>query len=86
MRAGVIAAHSPIITDVKNNSPGSEKGITPGSIIRSIGLEQKRVSSPGSVRVLVESARKAKRKSLLFLIERDGNSRFVALKLSKNKG
>ena len=74
-----------IITDVKNNSPGSEKGITPGSIIRSIGLEQKRVSSPGSVRVFVESARKAKRKSLLFLIERGGSSRFVALRLSKDK-
>ncbi|MEE2654952.1 MAG: serine protease, partial [Pseudomonadota bacterium] len=74
-----------IITDVKNNSPASEKGITPGSIIRNIGVEQKRVSSPGSVRVLVESARKAKRKSLLFLIEQGGSSRFVALRLSKDK-
>ena len=74
-----------IITDVKINSPASEKGITPGSIIRSIGVAQKRVSSPEGVRVLVESARKAKRKSLLFLIERGGSSRFVALRLSKDK-
>ena len=75
-----------IITEVKTNSPASEKGIVPGSIIRKIGVEQNIVRSIRGLGALVESARKAKRKSLLFLIERDGNSRFVALRLSKNKG
>ncbi|MBD20536.1 MAG: serine protease [Rhodospirillaceae bacterium] len=70
-----------IITDVKNNSTASEKGVTVGSIIRKIGPEQKLVSSLNEIKKLVNTALKEKRKSLLFLIERGGSSRFVALKL-----
>ena len=70
-----------IITDVKNNSTASEKGVTVGSIIRKIGPEQKLVSSLNQIKKLVNTALKEKRKSLLFLIERRGSSRFVALKL-----
>jgi len=74
-----------IITKVVNDSPASEKQIRAGSIIRKIGPDQKPVSSPAQVKNKVESARKAKLKSLLFLIERGGDSRFVALRLSKAK-
>ncbi len=74
-----------LITKVANDSPASEKHIRAGSIIRKIGPEQKPVSSPAQVLSKVESARKAKLKSLLFLIERGGDSRFVALRLSKAK-
>jgi serine protease Do len=74
-----------VVTNVENNSPAAEKRIQIGSVIRKIGLEQERVSSPVQVRAKVESARKAALKSLLFFIERGGNSRFVALRLSKTK-
>ncbi len=74
-----------VITKVANDSPASEKHIRVGSIIRKIGPEQKRVNSPDQVKSKVESARKAKLKSLLFLIERGGDSRFVALRLTKAK-
>jgi serine protease Do len=74
-----------IITKVANDSPASEKHIRVGSIIRKIGPEQKRVNSPAQVKRKVESAREANLKSLLFLIERGGDPRFVALRLSKAK-
>ena len=74
-----------VITNVENSSPAAEKRIQIGSIIRKIGPEQESVSSPAQVHAKVESARKAKLKSLLFLIERGGDSRFVALRLSKVK-
>ena len=74
-----------VITNVERNSPGAEKRIQIGSVIRKIGIEQERVSSPIQVRAKVDSARKAKLKSLLFFIELGGNSRFVALRLSKAK-
>ena len=74
-----------VITNVENNSPAAEKRIQIGSVIRKIGIEQERVSSPAQVLAKVDNARKAKLKSLLFFIERGGNSRFVALRLSKAK-
>ena len=74
-----------VITNVENNSPAAEKRILVGSVIKKVGLEQERVSSPSQVRTRVDNARKAKLKSLLFFIERGGNSRFVALRLSKAK-
>ena len=74
-----------VITNVENNSPSAEKRILAGSVIKKIGLEQERVSTPSQVRAHVDRVRQAKLKSLLFFIERGGNSRFVALRLSKAK-
>ena len=74
-----------VITNVQNNSPAAEKRILVGAVINKVGLEQERVSSPSQVLTRVDNARKAKLKSLLFFIERGGNSRFVALRLSKAK-
>jgi serine protease Do len=74
-----------IITNVENNSPAAEKRILVGSVIKKIGLEQELVQSPSQVLTRVNIARKAKLKSLLFFIEHGGNSRFVALRLSKAK-
>jgi len=74
-----------VITNVEINSPAAEKRIQIGSIIRKMGPEQERVSSPAQVQEKVKRARKAKAKSLLFLIESGGDTRFVALRLSKAK-
>ena len=46
-----------VITNVERNSPGAEKRIQIGSVIRKIGIEQERVSSPIQVRAKVDSAR-----------------------------
>jgi serine protease Do len=75
-----------VVIDVDADSPAAENGVRPGDVVRKIGPNQVAVRSPGQVRKSVEKARKAKRKRLLFLFERDGNSRFVALSIDVKKG
>ncbi len=75
-----------VVTSVTSNSPASEKGVRPGDIVRKVGADQETVKSPSQVSKKVENAVDAKNKSLLFLFERDGNARFVALPLKKSEG
>ena len=75
-----------VVTDVDVNSPAAENGVRPGDVVRKIGPNQVAVTSPSQVIKNVQKARKAKRKRLLFLFERDGNSRFVALGIDVKKG
>ncbi|MEE8334084.1 MAG: DegQ family serine endoprotease [Alphaproteobacteria bacterium] len=73
-----------VVTAVADGSPSAEKGVRPGDIVRRIGSSQDEVTSPGQVSKTISSARKAKRKTVLFLFERAGNSRFVALGIGKS--
>jgi len=75
-----------IVTDVEVDSPAAENGVRPGDVVRKIGPNQVAVTSPSQVIKIVKKARKAKRKTLLFLFERNGNSRFVALGINVKKG
>ena len=74
-----------IVTDVAAESPAAEKGVRPGDVVRKIGPNQEAVSTPSQVKSKVAKARKSKLKSVLFLFERDGNSRFVALRVNVEK-
>lgn len=74
-----------IVTDVEADSPAAEKGVRPGDVVRKIGPNQEAVSTPVQVKKKVSKARKSKLKSVLFLFERDGNSRFVALRVNVEK-
>jgi C-terminal processing protease CtpA/Prc len=71
---------------VEEGSPAAENGVRPGDVVRKIGPNQVAVATPSQVIKSVKKARKAKRKRLLFLFERDGNSRFVALGIGVGKG
>jgi serine protease Do len=75
-----------VVVDVDADSPAAENGVRPGDVVRKIGPDQAVVKTPAQVVKNVEQARKAKRKRLLFLFERDGNSRFVALGVDAAKG
>jgi serine protease Do len=75
-----------IVTDVESDSPAAENGVRVGDVVRKIGPNQIVVKTPSQVVKNVEKAKKAKRKRLLFLFERDGNSRFVALGIDTDKG
>ena len=76
-------AEGVVVVDVKSGSPAAEKQIRPGDIIRKIGPRQADVSDPSQVAEAVESARKADRKTLLVLVERERNQRFVALSIAE---
>ncbi len=74
-----------IVTDVKNGSSAAEKRVRPGDIVRKIGPDHEVVSTPAQVKAKIDQARKNKMKTILFLFEREGNPRFVALRLDDKK-
>ena len=69
-----------VITEVAPGSPADEKGLRPGEVILEVG--QEKVTQPNQVARMVEEAREAGRRSVLLLIDRDGDLRFVALSVS----
>ena len=75
-----------VVVDVDGDSPAGGQGVRPGDIVRKVGRNQEAPRTGADVKNQVEAARKAGEKTVLFLIERGGNSRFVALHLDKKKG
>lgn len=71
-----------VITDVTPDSPAGEKGLKPGDVIMEV--QQGVVSTPDDVRKQVDAARKADRKFVLMLIQREGGVQYVPLALSKS--
>ncbi len=65
------------VTDVAGDSEAYEKGVRSGDVITEAG--QERVASVSDLQERIEAAREAGRKSILLLIRRDGEPRFVAL-------
>lgn len=66
-----------LITDVDPSSEAYEKGLRPGDLITEAG--QQRIASISDFEKRVDEAKEAGRKSLLLLIRREGDPRFVAL-------
>jgi serine protease Do len=69
------------VTDVDEASEAYEKGLRAGDIITEAG--QQKVSSISDLENRVEAAEEAGRKSLLLLVRRAGDPRFVALALAE---
>ncbi len=69
-----------LITGVQSNSAAGRKGLQAGELILEVGQEP--VSSPQDVSRMVQAAREAGRQSVLLLIEREGDLRFVALSIA----
>ena len=59
----------------------AERGIRPGDVILEVGLEK--VDTPAEVLEKVEAAHEAKRKSVLLLVDRGGDQRFVGVELEQ---
>ena len=70
-----------VITDVAPDSIAREKGLRPGDVIVAVGTDD--VTAPSDVVDGIESAEAAERASVLLLIARDDNQRFVALPLDE---
>ncbi|MDF3072988.1 MAG: serine protease [Alphaproteobacteria bacterium] len=68
-----------VVTKVQENSTAAEKGIRAGDVI--VDINQHEVKTPNEVATRVKEARDAKRKSVLLLIDRQGDLRFVGLRI-----
>lgn len=73
-----------VIADVNPDSPAAEKQLSRGDLILEVGGEK--VSTPEDVVAAIKNAEKDGRKAVLFRVERENNSRFVALPMAKKAG
>ena len=71
-----------VVTGVESDSAAAEKGIRPGDIIVEVGQEE--VLSPDEVINKVAAVQESKRKSVLILLQRAEDLRFVALRLKES--
>ena len=70
-----------VIVDVERDSSAREKGLQPGTLI--VEVNQEKISSPAEMVAKIEEAREAGRRSVLLLVDQDGDLRFVALRIKK---
>jgi serine protease Do len=70
-----------VVTEVDQTGPASEKGVRPGDIVVEVGQEE--VKTPADIKTKVDKARQAGRKSVLLLVDRQGEMRFIALRIDK---
>ena len=69
-----------VIVNVEDDSDAFLKGMQPGDVITEVGQEA--VATPEEMRDRIDAAEQAGRNSILMLVRRDGQPRFVALNLS----
>jgi serine protease Do len=74
-------AHGVVVTDVDPTSASGERGIRPGDVILEVGLEK--VETPAEVLNRVKAARETKRRSVLLLVDRAGDQRFVGVEFDR---
>ena len=70
-----------IVSEVTSMSEADNKGLSDGSII--IEINQQPVTKPQELIDIIEKAEKNNRKSVLLLVNDNGNVRFVALRLNR---
>jgi serine protease Do len=71
-----------VVTNVDAKSQAAEKGVHTGDVI--VEVAQEEVKTAGRISELVDAAKKAGRKSVLLLVDRQGDLRFVALKIDES--
>jgi serine protease Do len=74
------AAQGVVIVDVLEGSAAERESLRPGDVIVEVGQEE--VSSPPEVAAKVGQAQQDAKKSVLLLIDRSGDLRFVALRFA----
>ena len=71
-----------VVTGVNKQSDAEEKQLKPGDVI--VEVNQEPVSSPDDVAEQVRQAREKGRSMVLLLIDKEGDMRFIPLKIEKN--
>jgi serine protease Do len=72
------AANGVVITEVAAGSPAAAENLRPGDVVAEVNQEE--VSAPGEVATKVNKVRQEGKKSVLLLVDRQGDLRFVALR------
>lgn len=72
-----------VITKVAPNSPAAEKQLQAGDVI--LEVDQKAVTTPQEVSEIVAKLQAQKKRSVLLFVERQGDPRFAALRLTAAK-
>ena len=70
-----------LVTGVTADSGAAEKGLRPGDVI--VEVNQEEVSSPGQIAAKVSEAVDNDRRSVLLLVNRNGDLRFVAVRVEE---
>jgi serine protease Do len=70
-----------VIVDLAPDGPAAKQGLMPGDVIEQVS--QRPVKTPADVERLAEAARQSDQKSLLLLVNRQGDNLYVALKLAE---
>jgi serine protease Do len=73
-------ASGAVVASVSEGGDAAEKGLQPGDVIT--GVNQEAVTGPADVVRAVRKAKEDNRKSILLLVERQGDQRFVAVDLA----
>jgi serine protease Do len=74
-------AEGVVVTEVQPGSPAAEKGLQRGDVI--VQADRKQVSDPKAVADAVREAAKRGDDTVLLLIQREGQNRFVAVGLER---
>ena len=72
-----------LVTDVESTGPAAKKGIQPGDVI--VEVAQEAVTTPQEAKEKIDAAEKDGRSSVLLLINRSGDVRFVAVRFTKDE-
>jgi serine protease Do len=73
-----------VIVEVRDGGPAGAETLRPGDVIVEVGQEE--VNSPPEVTAKVNQAQQEDKKSVLLLIDRQGDLRFVALRFPEGGG
>jgi len=68
-----------VISEVAQNSPGAVQGLRPGDLVVALGHEA--VAKLEDLQQKIAAAKKSGHRNVLVRVEREGNTRFVALPL-----
>lgn len=72
-----------VITHIADMSEAAEKGLIEGDVI--VEINQQPVNAPDKAAEIIDKAQKGGRNSVLLLVNREGDVRFVALKLPERQ-